>query len=169
MKEQLEIIENLKKYFDAETIGSFVLVENKLIGINEINDIDVQIPKDKLDNVYKYLEDLGYKQTIKKGKQIGYKNGRVILEKLPQGDFKKERCFKIDVIEKTKEVFSIPVIIAEKFKRGNKSDFNQILSICAKKNGLDLKKLLHHKDTTIGLYAIDKNPKDVDYNWILNN
>ena len=29
--------------------------------------------------------------------------------------------------------------------------------------------LVHFKDSNTGLYAIDKNPKDIDYQWIVNN
>jgi len=32
-----------------------------------------------------------------------------------------------------------------------------------------VKKLEHHKDTTVGLYAIDKNSKAVDIDWIRKN
>lgn len=33
----------------------------------------------------------------------------------------------------------------------------------------NFKKLEHHYDTTIGLYCIDKNPKDVSKEWIEKN
>ena len=29
--------------------------------------------------------------------------------------------------------------------------------------------LVHFKDSNIGLYAIDQNPKNVDYKWIIEN
>ena len=29
--------------------------------------------------------------------------------------------------------------------------------------------LLHFRDSNTGLYAIDQNPKDVDYDWIVKN
>lgn len=30
-------------------------------------------------------------------------------------------------------------------------------------------KLIHFKDSTTGLYAIDQNPKNVNYKWIIEN
>jgi hypothetical protein len=32
-----------------------------------------------------------------------------------------------------------------------------------------IKPLLHHKDTTVGLFAIDRNPNDVSLEWIREN
>jgi len=31
------------------------------------------------------------------------------------------------------------------------------------------KKLEHHRDTTVGLWAVDRNPVEVDYAWIKRN
>ncbi|PQJ82706.1 hypothetical protein [Polaribacter glomeratus] len=33
----------------------------------------------------------------------------------------------------------------------------------------DYNELNHFRDSNIGLYAIDQNPKDVTYKWILEN
>jgi len=33
----------------------------------------------------------------------------------------------------------------------------------------EIRKLVHHKDTTVGLWAIDRNPKEVSKEWIENN
>ncbi len=38
-----------------------------------------------------------------------------------------------------------------------------------KKNELTYKQLRHYYDTTIGLYCIDRNPNEVDIEWIHNN
>lgn len=168
-KQENEIIQNLKKYFNAEIIGSYLLYEIGLLKYNEINDIDVQIPKESLKNAYQYLNDIGYKQTEKQGKQIGYEHGKCIFEILPQGDFKQTNFLNIDVVEKTQSQFTIPTLIAEKFKRAKNSDFKQIAIIASRKIDVDFMKLQHHKDTTIGLYAIDRNPTEVDYDWILKN
>lgn len=33
----------------------------------------------------------------------------------------------------------------------------------------EIKKLRHYRDTTMGLYCIDKNPSDVSIEWIREN
>ena len=38
-----------------------------------------------------------------------------------------------------------------------------------KKDKTEIRKLVHHKDTTVGLWAIDRNPKEVSKEWIENN
>jgi len=168
-KANLEVIDQLIQYFDAEIIGSYLLVKAELLAIEYINDIDVCIPKNKLENAYKFLEDLGYSQTFISDKQIGYKEGRAQYNKIPQGDFTNKEYYNIDVIEKAKDVFTIPTLIAEKFKRGSDSDFKQLAIICSSKIGQNLMDLQHWKDTTQGLHAIDQNPKDVTYEWIIEN
>lgn len=57
-------------------------------------------------------------------------------------------------------------------KRMKKSSLNYFLNrlfpfvIVSRKEYQDLN---HFVDTTVGLYAIDRNPEDVDNDWILKN
>jgi len=165
-----KVAQNLEKYFNAKIIGSFIFVKNGLLDIADINDIDISIPQNVEKNVHKYLTDLGYEQTIKKGTQIGYdeKSRRAIWQQLPQGDFKKKGRLPIDVIIMDKGIYTIPMLIGEKYRRGTKSDIEQILKVIGKKSNT-YKNLVQYKNATVGLYAMRKHPADTNIDWIIKN
>lgn len=163
------LIEQMIKYFNVKMVGSYVLYKNGLLKFSDINDLDLFVSRENRKNLDSFLEDNGYLQTKEKGKQIGYAKGSCIYEVIPKGDFKQKNFLNIDVIESSEAVWSVPVIIAEKYKRGTENDYKQLLLIISEKAGVNIQELQHHKDTTVGLYAIDRNPADVDYKWILKN
>jgi len=112
-----QIVKNLQRYFNAKIIGSYIFVEKGMLKIDDINDIDVIVHPDNIENVYKYLEDFGYKQTIR----------------MRDGDFEKKNELRIDVVKSVKNVFSVATLIAEKFKRGSETDIEQLLKIMKQK------------------------------------
>ena len=128
------LVNKLYDYFGAKPIGSYILFLNDLISFDDINDIDFIVSKNRSENLFKYLSDLGYTQSILKGSQIGYEKGSVIYERLPQGDFKKSDSLNIDiVIDDSMIIFKCPEIIKNKFERGTKRDFETLQKIINKK------------------------------------
>lgn len=129
-----DLVNKLYDYFGAKPIGSYVLFLNDLIAFEDINDIDFIVTKDRSENLFKYLSDLGYSQTIVNGPQVGYKNGSVIYERLPQGDFKKNESLSIDIsIDESTNVWLCSEIIKSKFERGTQKDFETLQKIIQKK------------------------------------
>lgn len=61
-----------------------------------------------------------------------------------------------NIQKKQKKSYTFYTVLAQvfSFKIISKSKYNE---------------LLHFKDTNTGLYAIDQNPKDVHYDWIVKN
>lgn len=156
--EIINIISDMKRYFNAKIIGSYLLVEKELLDPEDINDIDIMVSVNFEKQLYNYLSDKGFKQTFTRGEQIGYEKGNAIFEQIPDGNFTNKE-FRIDVVVGEENIYNINVLLGRKMERGLDKDYRQILKIVSNKLGIDIKNLQHFKDSSIGLYCTDKNPE----------
>lgn len=163
-----QIISEVKRYFNAKIIGSYLLVDKELLEIEDINDIDIMVSSNFEKQLYNYLSDKGFKQTFTRGKQIGYEKGSAIFEQKPNGDFT-NNDFKIDVVIGDEAVFDVNTLLSEKMKRASKTDYKQILKIVSNNLGININELQHFKDSSIGLWCVDKNPNDEDFKFNKDN
>lgn len=134
-----KLLKELYLYFGALPIGSYIFYREGLLKFEDLNDIDVIVSPLKRDGLANFLKSMGYSETIKNGKQIGYENGRCQYEIIPLGDFKKTREINIDVIVGDNEpfnVYSIPELVKEKLERSYPKD---IKTLCIVMNNLKLK------------------------------
>ncbi|MEA1848987.1 hypothetical protein U9K52_08705 [Chryseobacterium sp. MHB01] len=152
-----QIMSDMKRYFNAKIIGSYILVEKELLEPEDINDIDIMVSANFEKQLYNYLLDKGFKQTFTRGKQIGYEKGSAIFEQIPNGDFT-NKDFRIDVVVGGENIYNVNVLLGKKMERGLDQDYKQILKIVSNKLGIDIKNLQHFKDSSVGLYCTDKNP-----------
>lgn len=113
MKKTAEIIPQLKSYFGAMTIGSYLLVEEGYLDSNDVNDIDIVVTT-KQDRVESFLEDLGFSAT--------------------ESEDAKSSRFKSDLYDKPIDIYrslinhptTVDNVIRHKFNRGYKDDLDQL-------------------------------------------
>lgn len=124
-----KILTRLKSYFKAQIIGSFLLVREGLLDIDDINDIDVMITADMKDPVRAFLIDEGWTET-ESPKTIKHDYDR---DKHIEGSliFQKEAEKDIHLcIASSMNVWDTGKIIEHKFNRAQPSDIQQIIKVC---------------------------------------
>lgn len=124
-------LKELKDFFNAEVIGSYMFVMENLLSIYNISDIDVVTDKDRLENMKKFLESKGY-NCEQKTTTDGYnevKDGYIC---------KREGCSKppFHIMSKGEnfKILQFHERIAMKAKRLNKNDREQLKTIFQKLN-----------------------------------
>ena len=127
-KNELSIVKNLINYFNAKVIGSYLFVQDGLLKVDDTNDIDFLVEKSKKENVRKFLNDNGYKETQIPYSRTGYeyREGSFIFEK------ENNPTIDITICNRSKEKFEVKElheVFGLKFKRGTKSDFIQLSKI----------------------------------------
>lgn len=165
-----EVVNELQNLLKANLIGTGLLYSKDLIETVP-KDLDIAVDKTYIEIARKILHKNGYVEITERGKQIGYDNQRRCAqwEIIHTGVFKKTGYIDIHLVEKTEdfELWKPKKIIAKKLERCKKKDLELVIEFCSKK--LNHENLLHYLASTTGLYCIDRNPKDVSYEWICEN
>lgn len=161
-------------YFKVDIIGSYMLLLDGYIKEHQCNDIDLACDDSNIDGLREYLGDLGYKEDLGQGKQIGYdsERGSAIWKIIHLGIFKKDGAKNIHVVIKDRDykLLSIPELLSYKLKRGSKNDYLHIAEFASWKHDQRFyTDLANGYDSTRGLHCIDKDPKEVSYDWIKEN
>ena len=119
------IHEKITRYFEANIVGSYLLVRAGLMPKDMVNDIDINICQKCEENVRRFLVDNGYKETKPPQKQPGYQTiaGSNLYTK------ERETNIHILVTPTLETVYSIPELIASKFERGTLNDLHQLESV----------------------------------------
>lgn len=113
------------KYFNGRIIGSYMFVTQKLLTEDQVNDIDIMVSSVTVQNVRRFLNDNGYKETDPYRQERGYApfDGSKVFIK---DGFKPIHL--LDTRE-TLTVFTIGELIASKYDRKSKSDIDQLQSV----------------------------------------
>jgi hypothetical protein len=123
MKSSQDIAKRIKKYFNVEYIGSYILVQKKLLKEEDIYDIDIMCTKSTAENIRLFLEDEGFIETRKPIIHKGY------------ADIEGSWVFKNDeynlpihicIAGSGVSVWSVKGIIGEKYERHNSHDLEQL-------------------------------------------
>ena len=129
----MDILKQLKEYFNVKLIGSYLFVEANLLSINDINDVDIALDESLKKNVEIYLKDKGF--SMKLGMKR-HEYGNATKDKM-RIIFSKKNEFNIDIVLQEDfskfRVYSLSELVASKFKRGTKSDFIQLQKIIKNK------------------------------------
>ena len=161
-KTDYSLIEELKDIFGAELVGTGLLYTSNLIS-KEPNNLDIVVDVKYIDPIRRLLFKYGFEELIKKREPL--------YKPLHTGNFSKENYIGIHLLTlEKKEGYKSPDIlstIADKIKRNKNDDLKVAFEALSKL--LHKTDLAHYHDQTSGLYCIDKNPKEVDYEFILKN
>lgn len=133
-----EIVEKILKYFDAQLVGSSLLVyEEELLCERDIRDIDIMISLSYQEKIENFLVDEGYSSKFKNNYYQGYE---CVYDQV----FKKENRKTIHLlycdVPTLPPLLEVADLIAIKFKRSSESDLREIIKVCENKLMQKIKK-----------------------------
>lgn len=120
-----QLYKEIKLYFQAKMIGSFLLFQEKLIGIDdEINDIDFMVPHSKIEAISFYLKKHGYNEI----EHNIIHNPRFNMYLDFERKYKKEKTFNLHLffyqsIKNKEKSFQVKDCMMNKFERGRRTDY----------------------------------------------
>lgn len=125
MSKTVEVTEKILAYFNAKIVGSYLFVKADLLKESDINDVDIIVHEEVAKLLRNFLKDQGYKETEppENIQYQGWTKGSFIFE------YPNEPNIHI-ITNKQLEVYPLEEIIMNKYERGEKKDFEQIIKIC---------------------------------------
>lgn len=141
MKKSLEIVEQLKRYFNAQVIGSQLFVDAGLLPESSTNDIDIAVVEksDSTNSVKTFLEDQGFSgEELYVFDNDRYKN---VLSRVKYKHPEYDKVIDLNYFSKTQMIYTIPELVQAKFSQGRKQDLEQLIEVILKKGGTDLQEL----------------------------
>lgn len=140
MKNSLDIVAQLQRYFNAKVIGSQLFVSAGLLSSSETNDIDIAVvnKSDQKSSIHKFLTDQGFKYEDIMVSPDGY--GQV-LSRTKYTNEEYDKVIDLNYFDKMPETYSISQLVRAKFEQGRKHDLHQLFEVILKKGGSDLQEL----------------------------
>lgn len=140
MKKSLEIVEQMKRYFNAQVIGSQLFVDAGLLPESSTNDIDIAVVEkaDSTNSVKTFLEDQGFVGEPMYTNPTGYNQ---VLSRIRYSHPDYDKIIDLNYFSKNPTVYTIPELVKAKFNQGRKQDLHQLFEVLLKKGGSDLQEL----------------------------